>query len=191
MYLEIIKGLEGTAELEEELGLYNKVGDLYLKVGNVNSAVGMYESAVNRYKNAGYPNNAIALCKKILRSAPGRHHVYLTLAQLMAQRGFIGEAKKNFVEYAQRMSDAGRLDEAFGALKSFADITPGNEDLRLMLAEQLRAAARDDEAREQIDKLIADSEEEAGSKRASEILERKRRNERPLTLVRAKSMRST
>ena len=140
----------------------------------MNGAVEMYESAVNRYISSGYPNNAIALCKKILRSAPGRNHVYLALARLMLQRGFIGEAKKNFIEYAQRMSDAGRFDEAFDALKSFADISPGNEDLRLMLAEQLRAAARDDEAREQIDKLISDTGGESGSKRASEILEKVR-----------------
>jgi tetratricopeptide (TPR) repeat protein len=172
VYLQILKELDGTPELDGELGLYNKVGDLYLKSGNVNGAVEMYERAVGRYIDSGYPNNAIALCNKILRSAPGRHHMYLTLGQLMHQRGFVAEAKKNLVEYAQRMSDAGRLDEAFGALKQFADISPGNEDIRLMLAEQLKATARDEEAREQIDKLMLGSTESA--RRASEILERVR-----------------
>lgn len=171
MYLEIIKALEGTPEMDDELGLYNKVGDLYLKMQNVNAAVDLYERAVNRYTESGFPNNAIALCNKILRSAPGRTHIYLKLAQLMAQRGFVAEAKKNFVEYADRMSAAGKLDEAFAALKRFADMSPENEEIRLMLAEQFRAAARDDDAREQVEKLIKESG--AGGP-ASEVLEKVR-----------------
>ena len=155
MYLEIIRELEGTPEMDTELALYNKVGDLYIKVHQVNAAVEMYERAVERYTVCGYPNNAIALCNKILRGAPGRTNVYLQLARLMLQRGFVAEAKKNFVEYAERMASAGKLEEAFEALKSFADLSPENEEIRLMLAEQLKASARDDEAREQIDKLIA------------------------------------
>jgi tetratricopeptide (TPR) repeat protein len=139
----------------------------------VNGAVEMYERAVNRYAEGGYPNNAIALCNKILRSAPGRNHIYLTLAQLMVQRGFVAEAKKNFVEYAQRMADTGKLDEAFDALKRFADISPENEEIRLMLAEQLKAAARDDDAREQIDKLMEGGGKK-DTKRASQLLEKVR-----------------
>ena len=65
VYLEIVKGLEGTPELDDELALYNKVGDLYLRIRNVNAAVEMYERAVNRYAESGFPNNAIALCNKI------------------------------------------------------------------------------------------------------------------------------
>jgi tetratricopeptide (TPR) repeat protein len=141
--------------MDEELGLYNKAGDLYLKLGDVNAAVEMYERAANRYADSGFANNAIALCNKILRNAPGRTHVYLILAQLLAQRGFVAQAKQNFVEYAERMSRAGKMNEAFSALKRFADMSPDNEEIRLMLAEQLKAAARDDEAKEQLAKLYS------------------------------------
>jgi len=168
VYLEIVKGLEGTPELDDELALYNKVGDLYLRVRNVNAAVEMYERAVNRYAESGFPNNAIALCNKILRSAPGRNHVYLKLAQLMLQRGFVAEAKKNFVEYAERMVGAGKLEEAFNALKQFADLAPENENLRQALIEQLRAAAGDDAAREHLDRLV---QGEAGDSAATEVLD--------------------
>lgn len=156
LYTRIIDALEGTPDLDSELALFNKVGDLYLKVGNVASAVEMYERAANRYAESGLSNNAIALCNKILRNAPGRTQVYLKLAKLMVQRGFVAEAKQNLLEYADRMQRAGRLDEAFRALKEFADLSPGNEELRAMLVEQLKAAAKSDQAREQLGELYAE-----------------------------------
>ncbi len=146
--------------------MFNKVGDLYQKVGNVQSAVDMWERGVDRYVDSGFHNNAIALCNKILRNAPARTHVYLKLAQLMVQRGFIAEAKQNLLEYAERMKKAGQLDAAFKALKEFADLSPDNEDIRLLLAEQLKAAARTDEAREQLAKLYHETKEREGERKA-------------------------
>ena len=74
--------MEGTPELASELGLYNKRGDLYVKAGDVQSAVERYEAAVGYYTEQGLPNNAIALCNKVLRNAPGRTEMYLKLAKL-------------------------------------------------------------------------------------------------------------
>jgi tetratricopeptide (TPR) repeat protein len=150
--------LEGTQELANELALFNRVGDLYLKVQKVPEAVDMYERAANLYAEYGFPNNAIALCNKVLRNAPGRTHVYLRLAQLMVERGLVAQAKQNLLEYAERMQTAGKTDEAFRALKEFADLSPDNEEIRLLLAEQLKNAARTVEAREQLAKLFAESE---------------------------------
>ena len=150
--------LERRSEIDSDLALYNKLGDLYLKAGKISSAVETYEKAVNRYSDSGFPNNAIALCNKVLRNAPGRTPMYLKLAKLMLERGFTSEAKRNLLEYAERMQRAGRLEEAFNALKEFADLSPDNEEIRLLLAEQLKAAARTDEAREQLSKLFAEVE---------------------------------
>jgi len=153
--------------MDAELPIYNKIGDLYTKLNKGAEAADMYEKAVKRYIDQGLDNNAIALCNKILRTAPGRTHIYLKLAQLMVQRGLLAEAKQHFVEYADRMQKAGRVDEAFKALKELADLTPNNEALRLMLAEQLKAAARTDEAQEQLSKMYAES---AGTPRARQTL---------------------
>jgi tetratricopeptide (TPR) repeat protein len=170
--LSIIDELEDTPELEDELALFNKVGDLYVKVGNVASAVEMYERAVNKYSEGGFYNNAIALCNKVLRNAPGRTHVYLKLAQLMVQRGFVAEAKQNLLEYADRMKSAGKLDEAFRALKEFADLSPNNEEIRLVLAEQLKAAARTEEAREQLAKLYHEAQASGDARRSRATIEK-------------------
>ncbi len=172
MYLEILEQLEGTPELDEELALFNKVGDLYQKLGRIQQAVEMWERGVDRYVEGGFHNNAIALCNKILRYAPGRTPVYLRLAQLMIKRGFIAEAKQHLLEYADRMNRAGQLDEAFRALKEFADLSADNEEIRLLLAEQLKAAARTDEAREQLAKLYHETKARQGEVRARVTLEK-------------------
>ena len=152
------------------MALFNRVGDLYLKDGKVGDAVDMYERAVKHYAEQGFPNNAIALCNKILRNAPGRTPIYLKLAQLMLDRGFQGEAKQNLLEYAERMQKAGKTDEAFKALKEFADLSPDNEDIRLLLAEQLRAANRDGEAKEQLAKLYHEVEATGDERRSRTTL---------------------
>jgi tetratricopeptide (TPR) repeat protein len=148
------------------------VGDLYVKVGNVTAAVDMYERAVTKYTEGGFYNNAIALCNKVLRNAPGRTHMYLKLAQLMVHRGFVAEAKQNLLEYADRMRNAGKLDEAFRALKEFADLSPNNEEIRLVLAEQLKAAARTDEAREQLAKLYHETKAAGDVRRSRATIEK-------------------
>jgi len=131
-----------------------------------------YEKAVDRYTDSGFPNNAIALCNKILRNAPGRTPVYLKLAKLMVERGFVAEAKRNLLEYAERMQKAGQLEDAFRALKEFADLSPDNEEIRLLLAEQLKAAARTDEAREQLSKLYAEVESTGDERRTRSTLQK-------------------
>ena len=144
VYLKIIDALEGTPDMDHELAVYNKVGDLYLKINQVNDAVEMYERAAHRYVDSGLPNNAIALCNKILRNAPGRTPTYLMLGELMLRRGFGAEARRHFVEYAQRMSKSGKVVQAFRALKKFADASHANQEVSGMLTEQLEAAIKED-----------------------------------------------
>jgi tetratricopeptide (TPR) repeat protein len=158
--------------MDKELSLFNKVGDLYLKTGKVQAAVETYERAATIYEESGLHNNAIALCNKILRNAPGRTPVYLKLATLMVQRGFVAEAKQNLLEYASRMQQAGQLEDAFNALKEFADLSPENEEIRLLLAEQLKAAARTDEAKEQLAKLYHELEARGDERQSRATLEK-------------------
>ncbi len=152
VYVEILDGY-GSTDDEVDVSLFNRVGDLYLKQGSVGDAVDYYEQAVDRYADGGFFNNAIALCNKILRNSPGRATVYYKLGKISAQKGFKSDAKKNFLEYADRMQSAGKVDEAFRALKEFADLCPDQDDIRLMLADQLSKAGRSQEAVEQLQLL--------------------------------------
>ncbi len=152
VYVEILDSFDASQE-ELDVALFNRVGDLYLKQGSVGDAVDYYEQAVDHYAEGGFFNNAIALCNKILRNSPGRASVYYKLGKISAQKGFKGDAKKNFLEYADRMQSAGKIDEAFRALKEFADLCPDQDDIRLMLADQLSKKGRGVEAIEQLQLL--------------------------------------
>ena len=152
VYVEILDSYDGTDE-DIDVALYNRVGDIYLKQGNTADAVDYYEQAVDKYAEGGFFNNAIALCNKILRNSPGRASIYYKLGKISAQKGFISDAKINFLEYADRMQKSGKIDEAFRALKEFADLCPDQDDIRLLLADQLSKQERSQEAIEQLQML--------------------------------------
>src|SRR5256885_7793499 len=136
-WLEVLKAQEENAEPNPDLSVFNRVGDLYLKLKDPGQAAD-YDRAVDKYAELGFHNNAIAMCNKVLRNAPGRQTTYLKLAKLYAAKGFIAEAKQNFVEYAERMQKVGKIQQAFAALKEFTDISPENTQLRGMLEEHLK-----------------------------------------------------
>ncbi|MGA2384091.1 MAG: tetratricopeptide repeat protein [Gemmatimonadales bacterium] len=158
-YSQAIEEMEGMPEIPEaELPLYNRAGDLHAKVGDAQMAVSLYERAVDKYQEIGLANNAIALCNKIVRLTPGRAQIYLKLGMLFASKGFGAEAKTNLLEYADRMQKAGQLEEAFKALKKFAEMTPGQDEIWSVLTQQLRASAKTPEQKEQVEKLLSEFE---------------------------------
>jgi tetratricopeptide (TPR) repeat protein len=171
-YVEILDSYDKHSDEEVDLALFNRVGDLYLKQGSVAEAVDYYEQAVDRYAEGGFFNNAIALCNKILRNSPGRASVYYKLGKISAHKGFKGDAKANFLEYADRMQKAGKIDESFRALKEFADLCPDQDDIRLMLADQLSRKGRGPEAIEQLQTLYERYTQEGRTTEANATIER-------------------
>jgi tetratricopeptide (TPR) repeat protein len=173
VYLKAIQQAESGAETAPDLSLYNRVGDLYLKINDTAEAVRSYERAVDLYADQGFFNNAIALCGKILRVNPGRTQTYLKLSQLHARKNVVIESKRNLIEFLERMNALGQLDQAFQAVKLFADQFSGSQEIRSMLVELLRATSREDEAREQLEKMAEDLEavgDKAGARKARERL---------------------
>src|SRR5947199_6456557 len=137
-WLGVLQAQEQEGEPNPDLSVFNRVGDLYLKVKDPAQAADYYDRAVDKYAELGFHNNAIAMCNKVLRNAPARPTTYLKLAKLYAAKGFVAEAKQNFVEYAERMQKIGKIQQAFAALKEFTDISPENTQLRGMLEEHLQ-----------------------------------------------------
>ena len=174
VYLKAIQQAESGAETSPDLSLYNRVGDLYLKINDTAEAVRSYERAVDLYADQGFFNNAIALCGKILRVNPGRTQTYLKLCQLHARKNVVSEAKRNLIEFLERMNALGQLDQAFQAVKLFADQFSGSQEIRSMLVDLLRATSRGDEARDQLEKMAHDLEaagDKTGARKTRERLQ--------------------
>src|SRR2546425_897673 len=172
-WLEVLKAQEENAEPNPDLSVFNRVGDLYLKLKDPGQAADYYDRAVDKYAELGFHNNAIAMCNKVLRNAPGRQTTYLKLAKLYAAKGFVAEAKQNFVEYAGRMQKIGKIQHAFAALKEFTDISPENAHLREVLEDHLKmygAAERHPSARVAPAAPVHDDLSQSGKRKTSSLV---------------------
>jgi tetratricopeptide (TPR) repeat protein len=134
LYVKAIEASEADGE-DVDVALLNKVGDLSLRQGQVPEAITYYERAVEHYTANGLYNNAIALCNKILRSAPGRSVVYYTLGRICAKKGLRGDATRNFLAYASRMQLEGKVDEGMRALAEIAELMPELTEVRALVDE--------------------------------------------------------
>jgi tetratricopeptide (TPR) repeat protein len=143
-YLRVLKHGE-SSDNEVELPLYNRIGDLYVRLGEGESAVAYYETAADRYAEDGLFNNAIALCNKALRFAPDRDDLLRKLGQFSASQGFLTDARRWYLEYAERKFRAGDLREAFTALDDFANISD-DPSIRELLGRRLHEHGRTEQA---------------------------------------------
>ena len=163
--------LEAAGADDPDLALWNRVGDLHLRLGETDRAVDAYERAVAGYTESGLFNNAIALCRKVLRLVPGRTAVYLRLGQISAGAGFLADARQNFLEYAERMRRAGNVEASFEALKEFADLSPEDVEVRRLLADQLLSHGHREESVEQLRILLGVVEQQGDGAAAERLRE--------------------
>ena len=148
IYLQVVAiGEQGEADLE--LPLYNRIGDLYIRMGRPNDAVGYYEQAADRYAEAGLYNNAIALCNKALRYVPDRFELLRKLGTFSASQGFLTDARRWFLDYAEQMFKRGSADEAIAALEDFANVSEDPE-IRELLGRRLHQHGRTDAALQEL-----------------------------------------
>jgi len=70
LYLRAIDRLD--EDEQPDIGLHNRVGDLLIRLGDYEKAVQHFERATDLYLDAELHNNAIAVCKKVLRHLPPR-----------------------------------------------------------------------------------------------------------------------
>jgi tetratricopeptide (TPR) repeat protein len=148
-YLQAIEVTESSDE--PDISLFNRVGDLQVRVGDKDGAVATYERAIDLYMEAELPNNAIAICQKIIRNIPGKGTPFLKMGQIKARQGFVVDARQNFLTYAEMKQSRGDTREAFRALEEFVSLVPGDVETRLFLAEQLVAMEATEDAIAQFD----------------------------------------
>lgn len=108
---------EDLARLEEELRqigqgrdcarLANRAGDLYLVKGDRDRALRRYGMAIDNYLHAGEYDNAMAVCRKIIRVVPEVIRTRRTLAWLCLGKGFLEIAREHIDAYVQASREAG------------------------------------------------------------------------------------
>jgi tetratricopeptide (TPR) repeat protein len=79
--------------------LHNQMGDLYLRKEDIAQACHHFENAIDLYTGLGLFNNAVALCRKVLRLSPNRLEVRYRLARLRFEQGLRAEAAASFADY--------------------------------------------------------------------------------------------
>jgi tetratricopeptide (TPR) repeat protein len=132
-----------------DVALLNRIGDIQTRLGQNEGAVRAYQQAIDLYVESELPNNAIAVCKKVLRNLPDRDVFFLRMGQIRGDQGFLTDARQNFMTYAERRTEAGDVDAAMDALVELVDLVPEDVELRMALASQLEGHEREEEAVEQ------------------------------------------
>ena len=122
---------------EPEISLFNRVADLELRLGNVEAAMEQYERAIDLYMESDLPNNAIAICRKILRNVPGRAETFLRMGEIRAKQGFGVDARQNVLTYAEMMEERGDSEAATAALEELIGFFPADTEARVFLGERL------------------------------------------------------
>ena len=154
VYRRVLDQQDESENLDLDLGLYNRIGDLNLRLGHTDEAVTYYEKAADKYAESGFYNNAIALCNKALRHRPNRTSVYLKLGRLCTVQGFQTDARRWILKYAERKVAAGEIEEALTGLEEFAELSDDPE-IRETLARQLASHDRGEEAIDQLRRAYA------------------------------------
>ncbi len=155
--------LERIERQLEEMGhgrkaarLLNRAGDLYLVRGERQHALKRYGDAIDAYLQSGEYDNAMAVCRKIIRVVPEVIRTRRTLAWLCLGKGFLEIAREHIDAYAQASIDSQLEPLAVQQLQLMAQYVD-RPDFREFLADKLMAlGAADAAARVRAGKAAAD-----------------------------------
>lgn len=139
---------------------FNEMGDIYLKAGDSIQAVSSFEKAVVNYQKVALYNNAVAVCKKILRIVPKRVETIYKLGELRAKQKLEGEAKVYFSQFLDCLIADGESlgPEVNEKLCSIMELVPENEGILSKVATIFAIVGIKTSALEIFSKLYADTE---------------------------------
>ena len=132
--------------------LLNRAGDLYLVKGDRQSALKRYGDAIDAFLQSGEYDNAMAVCRKIIRVVPEVIRTRRTLAWLCLGKGFLEIAREHIDAYVSASVEAGLEPLALQQLSLMAQFVE-RDDFRDFLADKIsqlgddRAAKRVREGR--------------------------------------------
>lgn len=120
----------------EAARLLNRAGDLYLVKGERQNALKRYGDAIDAYLQSGEYDNAMAVCRKIIRVVPEVIRTRRTLAWLCLGKGFLEIAREHIDAYTSASIEAELEPLAVQHLLLMAQYVE-REDFRQFLAGKL------------------------------------------------------
>ncbi len=121
-------------ESPEDPILFNTIGDLCLKKDSKAEAVEAYKRAGDLLASDGFASKAIALYKKVLNIDMGQIDVHVTLGDMNAEKGLIGNALENYKYVYNYYAKHNQVAKSLDILQKMADMKP-DITLRLKLAD--------------------------------------------------------
>ncbi len=109
---------------------HNQMGDLFLRKEDIAQACDHFEKAIDLYAQLGLHNNAVALCRKVMRLAPARIEVRYSLARLRFDQGLRADGVAAFSDYLENApTDSPESVQALeercrGLVDAFPDAAP-------------------------------------------------------------------
>ena len=101
-----------------------KLAEIYQKKGEKQKAISEYLLAADIFTEKQSYDQAIALYKQLYRQDPSLDQVYLKIADIYRERGFLADAVAQYRILAQYYESSGMKDEASEIMKLMAEMEP-------------------------------------------------------------------
>lgn len=99
-----VKEYNRLADLDQSNpNVFNELGDIHLKTGSKTEAYSSFSRAIDSYTRVSLHNNAVAVCKKVLRLIPARYEVLTKLGLIRKKQGLIKEAESYYLSYFEKL----------------------------------------------------------------------------------------
>jgi tetratricopeptide (TPR) repeat protein len=172
-----IKEYRRLVELDQNNpNVHNELADLYLKTNQKNEAYDAFARAVDEYIRVGLHNNAVAVCKKVLRVLPARHDVLMKLGYIRSRQGLAKEAESYYAQFFDKAAGGAFTGEVFQKLaRPILDDVTDSSGMLERLAQAFIAHALNDDAGDVFVKLVQLCEknsDSAGAERARAAIEK-------------------
>jgi tetratricopeptide (TPR) repeat protein len=150
-----IKEYRRLVELDQNNpNVHNELADLYLKTNQKNEAFDSFVQAIDEYTRVGLYNNAVAVCKKVLRVLPARIEVLNKLGLIRVKQGLTKEAESYYLSFLDKAAGGSFESQTFTKLAgAIADEMPGSPAVLQKLAQCLLGYRLNDEAADVLIKL--------------------------------------
>lgn len=172
-----IKEYKRLVELDQSNpNLHNELADLYLKTSQKNEAYDAFIRAIDEYVRVGLHNNAVAVCKKILRVLPARNEALAKLGFIRNRQGLAKEAESYYQQFLDKAAGNAFTPEAFQPLaRTIVDDVADSSLMLERLAQTLLAYMLKDDAADVFVRVVIVCEknrDSAGATRARAEVEK-------------------